>query len=426
VNEGARHVRLPIASSGGVSAGGDPASASVPVEAYILKVASRCNLDCKYCYVYHMGDESYREQPRCMSERTVSALLSRVATYSAEQGLSGVTFIFHGGEPLLAGREFFRSFVARARAVLEPAVAPAFALETNGTLLTEEWLELLSELSITFGISLDGPQSVHDANRVDHAGRGSYSSVRRAVQTALGEPRFEANFGGVLAVIDLDSDPLELYRHHRDLGIRRCDFLLPDGTHDRPPRRTSASATPYGDWLITLFDAWFDAQDTSLSIRLFDEIIGLLLRGEPGTDALGGGRNGLLVIETDGGIEPVDVLKICGPSFTKLGLNVHRNEIREACATELVRSYHGGAAELCETCRGCPVVQVCGGGYLPHRYSSQNAFANPSVYCLDLMKLITHVRNRLHATIPERTRAKLRVSALSFEAAKAARPNPEA
>jgi uncharacterized protein len=391
------------------------------VDTYILKVASRCNLNCAYCYVYNMGDESYRTQPYRMSPQTVAALLSRIRTYSREESLGQVSFIFHGGEPLLAGMEFFRDFVESAARLLQPDIEPAFVLETNGTLLTPEWLDLICDLDIGFGISLDGSPAAHDANRVNHAGAGSYRKVRNAVEAALADPRLDHLFGGVLTVIDPETDPIEVYRHHREMGLRRCDFLLPDGTHDRPPPRRGDDplATPYADWLIAIFDEWFGKEDIGLSVRIFEDIIRLVFRGGFATDSLGGGENDILVIETDGGIEPVDVLKICGPGFTKVGLNVHRNDIRDASGAELIRLYQEGAAGLCETCRACPVGAVCGGGYLPHRYRSANGFANPSVYCRDLMKLITHIQGRVVATIPAATRRKLALEPLSYQQASA-------
>ena len=112
--------------------------------------------------------------------------------------------------------------------------------------------------------------------------------VLRAIEAVLSEPRFERLFGGVLTVINLDADPAELYLHYREIGLHRCDFLLPDGTHDHPPPRMSPDtlAVRYADWLIAIFDQWFDNEDMSLSIRIFDEIIGLLFCGAPGTDAL--------------------------------------------------------------------------------------------------------------------------------------------
>src|SRR5262245_21973402 len=378
-------------------------AAKIPIDTYVLKIASRCNLDCSYCYVYNKGDESYKAQPNRMSSTTISALLSRVANHCLEEDLHEVTFVFHGGEPLLAGRDFLFQFVRDAAAILGSHVKPTYVLQTNGTLLTAEWLELFRELNIAFGISLDGPAAVNDRNRVDHEGTGSYIHVRRALDAVLADRRLDHLFAGVLTVIDLEAEPLNLYRHWRELGIRQCDFLLPDGTCDTPPPGLSLdrSQTPYADWLLAIFDEWFNSEDTALSIRIFENIIRLLFDPGAGNESLGGGQNGLLVIETDGGIEPVDALKICGPAFTKLGLNVARNEIRDVYSVDLVQIYQQGAARICKTCRGCPVVGVCGGGYLPHRYSSRNGFANPSVYCRDLMKLITHIRNRVLTTIPE-------------------------
>ena len=402
----------------GRATGKPPAeSANVPIVSYVLKVASRCNLNCTYCYVYNKGDESYRGQPSRMDSATVSALLTRIFAHCQEEKLRRVIFVFHGGEPLLAGKEFFRDFVRKATAIFEGRVQASYSIQTNGTLLTEDWFALFQELNISFGVSLDGPAGTNDRNRVTHSGEGSYSQVRHALQPVFTDRRLRNLFDGILTVIDLEADPVEIYRHWRDIGISRCDFLLPDGTHDNPPpgMEGGGARTPYADWLIRIFDEWFENEDTSLSIRIFENIISLLFDPDSGIDCLGGGKNGLLVIETDGGIEPLDVLKICGPSFTKLGLNVHRNELREAYSSELVQLYQQGAARVCDTCLACPALAVCGGGYLPHRYSRLNGFSNPSVYCQDLLKLITHVRARVLATIPSRIRNKLGMYPFSYE-----------
>jgi uncharacterized protein len=395
--------------------------AAVPISSYVLKVASRCNLNCSYCYMYNKGDDSYIHQPRRMSDDTVRALLARAKTHCLEQGLDSVIFSFHGGEPLLAGMEFFRRFVAAASAILGDDVTPTHVLETNGTLLTKEWIDLFCHLNIRFGISLDGPPAIHDRWRVNHAGIGSYRDVRRAIDLVLEDRRCDDLFGGVLSVIDLACDPEDIYNHLREIGVTCCDLLLPDGTRDNPPPGLNHDGlrTPYADWLIRVFDRWFDSQDTSFSIRLFDSVIRLLFDPAAGNDSLGGGGNGLLVIETDGGIEPVDVLKICGPSFTKTGLNVAHNEIRDVYGIDLVNLYLSGGAAACRTCQGCAVFPVCGAGYLPHRYASRNGFDNPSVYCHDLMKLITHIRDRVLATIPGETRQKLGLMPLSYAQASA-------
>jgi uncharacterized protein len=216
-------------------------------------------------------------------------------------------------------------------------------------------------------------------------------------------------FGGVLTVIDPEIDPTELYRFYRSLGVTSVDFLLPDAHYGNPPLKLTprGSATPYADWLIEVFDLWFDEGDASFHIRIFENIIDLIFCDERSTDYLGGRPNGILVIETDGGMEPVDVLKICGEGFTKLGYNVLSESIADITIAPLLRKYQEGAAALCAECRACHIAAVCGGGYLPHRFSPTNGFDNPSIYCQDLMKLIIHIRSRIVASLPEKARRRL-------------------
>jgi len=383
----------------------------VPIQTFILKIAGRCNLNCSYCYVYNKGDLSYRTQPKVMPRRVVDATIIALRNYCSDFDIERVHLLFHGGEPLLAGEDFFRYFVATANAELLPATVPVFSMQTNGTLLDQRWLDLLRSLEVGFGISLDGPEEVNDANRVDHRGRGSYARVRRAIELILKDGRLEDLFGGLLTVIDLDADPVELYRHHRELGVHSLDFLLPDGHHDNPPPGVRAGATdaPYADWLIRLFDAWLRDGDASFQIRIFENILDMILGANPAsaTDSIGGAQNGIVVIESDGTIEPVDVLKICGDRFTKTDFSVVTSAISDAYQSDLIRIYQAGARALCQTCRTCPIASVCGGGYLPHRYSRANGFDNPSVYCRDLTRLILHIREKVALAIPESVHHKL-------------------
>lgn len=395
---------------------GSGADAVVPVSLYVLKVASRCNLNCKYCYMYNLGDTSYLDQPKVMSESVVQAGMDRIARHCEKHGLRNVGLVFHGGEPMLAGKDFFRALIEEARRRLMPAVTPRFVMQTNGMLLTPEWVDLLADLGVGFGISLDGPPEVNDQNRVDHAGKGSYAAVRAAIEMTLAHPRGKTLFGSVLTVVNTEVDPLSFFDHFVSMGLRGIDLLLPDGTHDNLPARVSLDGeeTPYADWLIPIFDRWFERGDASFQVRFFENIIALVLGSPVSTDNIGGRPNDVLVIETDGGIEPVDVLKSCGHGFTKLGLNVLRNEIDDVFESELARMYQAGFGALCDTCKRCPVVDVCGGGYMPHRYRSKNGFANPSIYCRDLTKLITHIQRKTIATLPAAVRERFSLQVLDY------------
>jgi uncharacterized protein len=381
----------------------------------VLKIASRCNLNCKYCYVYNLGDNTWRDQPPIMSQDVVECFIRRVREHCLSHNLSQFVFIFHGGEPLLAGPSFFEHFVNYANRTLLPEISSLFTLQTNGTLLTKNWCTLFSRLGIGFGVSLDGPRAINDQNRIDHAGRGSYDRVIRGIDIALQN----GIRPGLLTVIDPLSDPDLIYEHVLSLGIEHIDFLLPEATYEVPPPGydTESQLTLYADWLIRIFDRWFTQSPAYLRIRIFETIIASILGMPVGLDTMGTDTNEVLVIEADGGIEPIGSLKICGNGFTKIGADVFTHSLDEALDTELARHYVLSGQMLCSQCQGCPIRETCGGGYLPHRYHQENGFDNPSVYCRDLTKLITHIQNTVYDTY-EGSGNPIPITRLTFEEAR--------
>lgn len=389
---------------------------SLKCQALILKVASRCNLNCTYCYMYNLGDTTYLLQPKRMSSQVVEVLLEKVRTHCLHHQLKRFEFIFHGGEPLLLDKEFYRDFVAKALRVLQPQIKPFFSLQTNATLLTDEWCQLFEELNISLGISLDGTPFINNKFRVDHQGQGSYEAIVQGLRTVQ-KSAYTKRAPGILCVIDVSSDPLEVYEHFKALAIQKISFLLPYATHDTPPPGfgDSSNPTPYADWLLAIFDQWFEEKAPKPKIRFFEQILELILGIDRGFEYLGARHLEMLVIETDGGIEAVGALKVCGNGFTKAGMNVLQHELDEALATDLSKLYHLSHRKLAPACTQCPIVQVCGGGFLPHRYSQQNQFLNPSVFCLDLMKLITHVQNKLLELLPANLRLETNLAPISFE-----------
>jgi len=370
-----------------------------PLDTFVVKVASRCNLNCDYCYVYHSGDMSYREQPRRMPKHVVAALASRLREHILATRLPAVSIIIHGGEPLLAGPQFFREFVGAIREALPPDASASFGLQTNGTLLTEDWADLLCNLGIRIGISLDGPAEVNDLHRVDHAQRSSHLRTEHAVRLMLGTDLRLQHFSGILSVIDPTTDPVVVFDYFRTLGIDAVDFLLPDATYEKSPP-VSPDSKLYGDWLAALFDCWIEQRNPHVRVRFFETIVELLLGAGRSVDYIGGKPTRNAVIETDGGIEPVDVLKICRDRFTKLGLNVLHNSLLSVCSHWLGAAYAAGNPAPCAICRSCSVLDVCGGGYMPHRYSAAHGFDNPSVYCYALKRLILRIDQRLAQSIP--------------------------
>jgi uncharacterized protein len=395
----------------------DPAPDDRKCRLLVVKIASRCNLNCSYCYVYNAGDRSYLHQPAIMSDDVADALIWRTANHCRRHAIAEFTFVFHGGEPLLAGPAFLRRFVAGVAGTFPATTRLRFCLQTNGTLLTQEWCRVLAELNIGIGISLDGPQQFNDLYRLDHSGRGSYDRVMAGWNAA----RLCGLRPGLLAVINLQIDPLEVYRHAKELGPSSLDFLFPDATHDKlpPGRFCGEESTSYADWLLKIFNAWVAEDESPFRIRLFSYLMRTILGGNDSFDNFSQDPNEVMIIETNGAIESLDVLKICGDGITKSEANVLTHELDQAFANEMIKLYYNSGRRLSATCEACLVKSVCAGGYLPHRHSQSNGFDNPSVYCFDLMKLITSIQNWISSNLPDKIRLQTGLIPVTYDQARA-------
>lgn len=375
---------------------------------FLIKIASRCNIDCDYCYMYHQVDQSWQRRPRFMADDTVRALAEQVAAYARLMGLPRVTFLLHGGEPLLAGKARIVEFVEVIRLTFEriaPDTELEFSMQTNGILITAEWLELFERIGLTFGVSLDGDQTANDRHRLDHRGYSSFSRVEATLRLIDTHPSGKQTFRGILAVMDVRNDPLVTFRFLAGFHPPRLDFLFPEGTHDNPPPYISGESSNYANWLIPIFDEWFKTR-SKVRLRLFENLMDVLLGGRSQTEGTGEGHLNLLTIETDGEIEDVDLMKATyegGGRFISTGEapTIHSTELQALAQSPgtLERHRLHTLAGLSETCRQCPALNGCGGGFLSHRWSSAHGFDNPSVYCRDLFELVRHIHGRLAETL---------------------------
>jgi uncharacterized protein len=368
----------------------------VPFEEFVVKIHSRCDLACDYCYMFNSVDSSWRHQPSSMSFETIDQVVSRIIEHSAGHSLSRIRVILHGGEPLLAGPERLEYLVTRLYASVPECTSAQILLQTNGMHLTEANLALLCELGIQVGVSLDGTQPDHDRHRRRPNKSGSYEIISRNIDRLINDP-YAHLFRGLLCVIDLAADPISTYRALRKFDPPAMDFILPHGNWSNPPsgRTPESRETPYADWLLTVFDEWYSEPEQKVSIRIFEEIINGILTGRVLVEGLGLGACRIAVIDTDGSIGQSDFLRTAYDGADRTGLHVSTDRLDAALLTPPFAARQLGSAALCEQCQSCPILQVCGGGHYAHRYRAGTGFRNPSVYCADLTKLIGTIQERL-------------------------------
>lgn len=366
------------------------------ISGLVVKIAERCNLNCTYCYMYNHADQQYRSRPAFMSREVFRAMIDRVLAYSDSHEGHAMGLVFHGGEPMLFDPHKMDEWLTEVRPIVGQKII--YIMQTNATLVSDEWIEVIKKHGIRASVSLDGPPQINDAFRIDHKGEGSYKNtvegLRKLTDAGL-DP-------GVLCVINPAHSGIDVYRHFRSIGIKRMNFLFPDVSHDyKPLIYGGLGPTPVADYLIPIFDEWFREDDPDIQIRVFVEAIRVLHGATPRTDTLGIATQDYLVIDTDGSILANDALKVCYDGAPESGLNVLRHgfdQLNEG--NPLLFQLVNEGMPLCEQCQACPERNTCGGGAVPHRYSRANGFMNPSVWCEDMLKFLDHVRQAI-SPIPD-------------------------
>lgn len=369
------------------------------IDNFILKVASRCNLNCTYCYVYNKEDKSWASRPKLLNDDTLEHIISRIEEHviASRQRTVGITF--HGGEPLLLGPKRFSRYCQLLYDRLSPYVKPTFSIQTNGVLINAEWIKIFETYDIKVGISVDGPQEIHNKFRIDVRGKGSFKEVVKASRLLL-----SANISvTALAVIQLGSSGLDVHRSLvEELGFKKVNYLLPDlSPSELSSIRKNYGNSPCADFLLPILEQWWNSEN-SVQVLIFEQIARLILGGHSLIDTLGNGPLRFLFIESDGEIEGLDVLKACYNGASGTSNNVARNAFTKVIEENnlLSRIFHG-EMKLPDSCSNCTESTTCAGGYIPHRFREDGTFNHSSYWCNDIKLIFSNLREKLEVNIDE-------------------------
>lgn len=363
------------------------------IDTVLIKVASRCNLDCGYCYVYHMGDDGWRYQPKRLSLEVQAGVCADLGDLLRSQGRP-FSVVLHGGEPLLMGTERLAALFAELRAELGDACG--ISVQTNGVLLDSDMLDACADHGVTISVSIDGPADVHDRFRVDLTGKPTHAKVLAGIERLKAHRWGNHLFSGVLAVVDPASDPSVVYDWFRDLGTPSVDFLYRDGNHDDLPYgKATYGSIEYGRWMCGILDRYV-SDPNPFRIRMLDDMMKLLLGGSGVKEGVGLTDYGILVIDTDGSIKKNDTLKSSSPrdAFSSV-LFAGGGAIAKFAGSDEFLEYHHAQRPSSAICQACPILKVCGGGMLTHRFSASRSYDNPTVFCEDQWLLVARMRAHL-------------------------------
>lgn len=347
---------------------------------YVMTKAagSMCNLRCRYCY-YLEKSKLYpaagngRQPKLFMSD---SLLEEFIRQYIEAQTMPAVMFTWHGGESLLRTPAFYRRVLELQRKYARRCMRVDNCIQTNGTLLTDEWCRFFKDNGWLVGLSIDGPREFHDRYRLTPSGAGSFDDVMRGIELLN---RHGVEWNAMAVVNDFNAArPLEFYRFFKETDCRFIQFapiverISPHGLASADDR-TGAQLAPFsvspeawGNFLCALFDEWVRSDVGQVFVQLFDATLANTVGAEPSLCTLGRTCGHAAVIEHNGDMYSCDHFVF--PQY-RLG-NIRRKSVFELMnSPRQIKFGQDKRDSLPQQCRRCRWLHLCNGECPKNRFA---------------------------------------------------------
>ena len=331
----------------------------MPAASILIKPASaNCNMDCKYCFYKCLSSHREEYSKGFMKEETLETLVREAIAYAD----GSLTFAFQGGEPTLAGLDFFQKAVELQQKYNNKKLQIENTIQTNGLLIDEKWARFLGEHRFLVGLSLDGPKKMHDRYRKDATGQDTFGRIMHSVQLL---EQYHVDYNVVTVVTnDTAKQASFLYKfwkrnHYPFVQFIPCmdEIKRQDGTQERSIY--AVEPEQYGKFLCELFDLWyadFVAGET-MDIRMFSNLA-QMAAGYPAEECgMNGCCNCYFVVEGDGSVYPCDFY--CMDAW-KLG--TVNDGFVQMKTSEKAKAFVEASRPVCAACQECPYFSLCRGG----------------------------------------------------------------
>ena len=345
-----------------------------PMYVMLKPVGARCNLSCRYCYYLDKGSGQVMDE---------SLLEEFTRQYIEAQTVPQVLFTWHGGEPLLKPLSFYRRALelqqkyGRGRQIDN-------CLQTNGTLLNDEWCRFFHDNRFLIGISIDGPQALHDAYRNTRQGGASWHEVMRGIQL-LKQHGVEWNVMATVNAVNVEQ-PQAFYRFFREIG---CEFLqfTPVVEPDNP--ECSITADQWGRFLCAVYDEWVQQDVGRLFVQLFDATLANWCGVQPGVCSMSATCGRAVVMEADGTVYSCD--HFVRPEY-RIG-SIHEQALVELLYSKRQQQFGlSKQTTLPQQCRECRWLFACH-GECPKNRLQDDCYGNPGLnwLCRGYQQFFAHV-----------------------------------
>lgn len=357
-----------------------------------------CNLNCTYCF-YLEKENLFRSGQTQMSDEILEAYTQK---YIASQKGPDVNFAWQGGEPTIAGLDFFRKAV-KLQKKHNKGKKITNALQTNGTLINEEWCRFLAKNHFLVGLSLDGPGELHDTYRRNKGDKPTFLKVKRAMDLFR---RFGVDYNILTTVNDRNSrEPLKVYDFFKKSGVEFIQFIpiveregdsgahelglqlaVPGQGDDSETEVTGWSVEPetYGDFLIAIFDRWIRHDVGRIFVMNFEWAFSAAINGVSGVCQFAPRCGNAGIVEHNGDVYSCD--HFVYPRY-KIGNILDDNPAELFNSEQQIRFGMDKETGLSDECRSCPVLNLCYGGCPKHRFDKGQNYL-----CRGYKKFFTHIQ----------------------------------
>ncbi|MBI2316778.1 MAG: anaerobic sulfatase maturase [Betaproteobacteria bacterium] len=363
--------------------------ASREFQVFTKPIGAACNLDCRYCYYLEKRHLYPATAPLRMPDELLEAY---IAQHIQACPISTVHFSWHGGEPTLLGVEYFRKIVALQRKHRIAGREIINGIQTNGTLLDEEWCRFLAAEDFYVGLSLDGPEELHDRYRVAKSGIPTHAQVMNGFRLMQ---RHRVHCDILCVVHDFNvRHPMAVYRYFKQVGARYLVFIpLVKRAEAGGVTPESVPAEEYGAFLCAIFEEWIREDISRMYVQIFDEAARPLRGLEHSVCTLRRTCGELPVLEHTGDLYSCDHYV---DRDHCLG-NIAEKPLVELLESPAQRSFGQSKWDsLPQSCRRCKVLEFCNGGCPKDRFiTTRDGEPGLNYLCAGFHRFLTHARPHL-------------------------------